>query len=206
MGLHNKGLVAGTAGNISARIPKTNEFLIKPSGISLQFLKPEELVVADLQGNKVSGELPLSIETPMHAAIYRTRRDVQAVVHTHPPTATAFGILEMKILPLQIEMFMRFPDGVPVIPFERPGSKALAEKMHEKIAECDAVILGNHGIVTIGTSIQAACELNEMVEEAAKIQHIVRSLSRGNLKDVDLRTLKRKFASSKNPESSNEEF
>jgi len=100
--LHRQGLVIGNSGNISARLPGTNTLLIKPSGVSLKSLKPEELVVVDLQGNKVKGELAVSIETPIHTAIYRTREDVQAVVHTHPPTATAFGIAKTKILPLQI--------------------------------------------------------------------------------------------------------
>ena len=110
------------------------------------------------------------METPIHAAIYRARKDVQAVVHTHAPTATAFGIARTEILPLQIEMFMLLPRGVPIIPFELPGSKALAEAVRKKIMDYDAVVLENHGIVTVGSTIQAACNLAEMVEEAAKIQ------------------------------------
>ncbi len=199
--LHRKGLVVGAAGNISARIPGTRKFLIKASGVSLEFLKPEELVVTDLQGNKGRGKLCSSMETPMHGAIYRTRKDVRAIVHTHAPTATAFGIIELGILPLQIEMFMSFPDGVPVVPYKTPGSKALAKKISEKLAKCDAVILGNHGIVTVGSTIQAACDLNEMVEEAAKIQLLVMSLTRGNMTGMDLATLKKKFAAGENAEN-----
>jgi L-fuculose-phosphate aldolase len=191
--LHKQGLVVGNAGNISARIPKTDEFLIKPSGVSLEFLKPEELVVVDLQGHKVSGEMPVSMETPIHAAIYRTRKDAQAVVHTHAPTATAFGIAEREILPLQVEMYMRLPNGVPVIPYERPGSRILAKKIQKKIAKYDAVILGNHGIVTIGSTIQAACDLNEMIEEAAKIQLLVNSLGGAGEGEMDLASLKKRF-------------
>jgi ribulose-5-phosphate 4-epimerase/fuculose-1-phosphate aldolase len=73
-------------------------------------------------------------------------------------------------------MFIQLPDGVPIIPFETPGSEALAEKIQKKIANCDAVILENHGIVTIGSTIEAAYNLNLMVEEAAKIQFLVMSL------------------------------
>jgi L-ribulose-5-phosphate 4-epimerase len=168
--LYDHGLVRGTSGNISARIPGTDTFLIKPSGVYLGLLKPEKLVIVDLEGNKMRGELNVSVETPMHAAIYKVRKDVQAVVHTHAPTATAFGIAGTEILPLQIEMFMLLPGGVPIVPFESPGSKALAEAVQKKIADYDAVILENHGIVTVGSTIEAACNLNEMVEEAAKIQ------------------------------------
>jgi len=188
--LHRQGLVIGNSGNISARLPGTNTLLIKPSGVSLKSLKPEELVVVDLQGNKVKGELAVSIETPIHTAIYRTREDVQAVVHTHPPTATAFGIAKTKILPLQIEMFSQLPDGIPVIPFETTGSKALAEKIQKKIVKYDAVILENHGLVTVGSTLESACDLNLMVEEAAKVQFMVMSVAG---KTENLASLKKKF-------------
>jgi len=189
--LNENGLVRGPSGNISAKIPGTDTFLIKPSGAQLKFLKPEELVLADLQGNKVRGEFNVSLETPIHAAIYRARSDVQAVVHTHAPTATAFGIAKTEILPLQVEMFMLLPKGVPVVPFELPGSEALAEAVQKKIADYDAVILENHGIVTVGSTIETACNLNEMVEEAAKIQLVAMTLVGGDA--LDLVKLKEKF-------------
>jgi len=154
-------------------------------------LKPEELVLADLKGNKIRGGLNVSLETPIHAAIYRARKDVQAVVHTHAPTATAFGIAKTEILPLQVEMFMLLPNGVPVVPFELPGSKALAEAVQKKMADYDAVILENHGIVTVGSTIEAACSLNEMVEEAAKIQLSAMTLAGRDA--LDLAKLKEKF-------------
>ena len=175
--LHGHGLVLGTSGNISAKIPGTDTFLMKPSGVYMGLLKPEELVLVTLEGNKIRGESNVSMEMPMHAAIYRARKDVQAVVHTHAPTATAFGIARTEILPLQIELFILLPRGVPIIPFKLPGSKALAEAVRKKIAEYDALILENHGIVTVGSTVEAACNLNEMVEEAAKIQFMTMMLA-----------------------------
>ncbi len=189
--LHAHGLVRGTSGNISARIPGTDAFLIKPSGTRMGSLKAEELVLVDLQGNKIRGELNVSMETPIHAAIYRVRKDVQAVVHTHPPTATAFGIANTEILPLQIELFMLLPNGVPVVPFKAPGSKALAEAVQKKIADYDALILENHGIVTVGSTIEAACSLSEMVEEGAKIQLLAMTLAGRDA--LNLAKLKEKF-------------
>jgi len=189
--LHAHGLVRGTSGNISARIPGSDTFLVKPSGAHMKFLKPEELVLVDLQGKKIKGEFDVSMETPIHAAIYRARKDVQAVVHTHAPTATAFGIAKNEILPLQIEIFILLPNGVPIIPFAPPGSKELAEAIQKKIAYCDAVMLENHGIVTVGSSIETACTLNEMVEEAAKIQLSAMMLSGRDI--LDLAKLKKKF-------------
>lgn len=185
--LHYHGLVRGTSGNISARIPDANTFLIKPSGARMEALKPEELVLVNLQGNKVRGESNVSRETLMHAVIYRTRKDVQAVVHSHAPIATAFGITKMEILPLQIEMFMLLPKGVPIVPFKPPGSKALADAVRKKIANYDAVILENHGIVTVGSTIEGACSLSEVVEEGAKIQLLTKLLTgrdAGNLAEL----------------------
>lgn len=189
--LYDSGLVRGTSGNISAKIPGTDMFLIKPSGVQMKVLKREELVLVDLQCNKMRGELKVSLETPIHAAIYRARKDVQAVVHTHAPTATAFGIAKTAILPLQVEVFMLLPNGVPVLPFKPPGSGALAEAVQRKMMSYDAVMLENHGIVTVGSTVEAACNLNEMVEEAAKIQLVAMTLAgRDALK---LAELKEKF-------------
>jgi L-fuculose-phosphate aldolase len=189
--LCDHGLVKGTSGNISARIPGTDTFLIKPSGVHMGFLKPEELVLVDFEGNKIRGKRNVSAETPMHAAIYRVRKDVQAVVHTHAPTATAFGIAGTEILPLQIEVFMLLPRGMPIIPFKQPGSKALAEAVQKKIADYNAIMLENHGIVTVGSTIEAACNLNEMVEEAAKIQLAAIMLTGKNA--IGWAELKKKF-------------
>jgi L-fuculose-phosphate aldolase len=189
--LYDHGLVKGTSGNISARILGADAFLIKPSGAHMERLKPEELVLVDFEGNKIRGESSVSAETPMHAAIYKARKDVQVVVHTHAPTATAFGIAGKEILPLQIEVFMLLPKGVPIVPFKQPGSKALAEAVQKKIAEYDAVILENHGIVTVGSTVEAACNLNEMVEEAAKIQLTAMMLADGSA--ISWAELKKKF-------------
>jgi len=164
------GFVPGTVGNISARIPSTDTILIKPSGVSMGALKPENLAIVDLRGKQIQGELSLSVETPMHMAIYKTRDDVQGVVHSHAPTATAFGVAGIEILPTLIETFRFIPNGVPVVSFEFPGTQELAEAVQEKIKDFDAVILENHGIVTVGPSIEDACSLTIIVEECAKTQ------------------------------------
>jgi len=189
--LHNHGLVRGTSGNISAKIPGTDKFLIKPSGARMEALEPGNLILVDLHGNKIGRKAQVSLETPMHAAIYRVRKDVTAVIHTHPPTATAFGIAKTEILPLQIEMFLLLPNGVPIVPFEKPGSKALARAVQKSISHYDAIILENHGIVTVGVDIEAACTLNEIVEEAAKIQ--LSTIILAGRDAISLTELKEKF-------------
>ncbi|MEM2947804.1 MAG: class II aldolase/adducin family protein [Candidatus Bathyarchaeia archaeon] len=205
--LYDYGLVVGAEGNISARIPETDRVLIKPSGVSLGFLKAEDLIVVDLDGNRVEGKLTPSIETPLHTAIYRVRNDVQGVVHTHAPFSTAFGIAGTEIIPLQVEMFLYIPNGVPVVPFELPGSKELAEAVQKLVKDYNAVILENHGLITVGSTIEEALLLTRMVEECAKVQ-LVATLLAGKdaisweaLKrklfskagSMDLEALKRKF-------------
>jgi L-fuculose-phosphate aldolase len=205
--LYNYGLVVGIEGNISTRIPGTDKILIKPSGVSMGFLKAEDFIVVDLDGNKVEGKLSPSIETPLHTAIYRVRSYVQGVVHTHAPFATAFGIAGTEIIPLQVEMFLYIPNGVPIVPFEMPGSKELAEAVQKLIVDFNAVILENHGVITVGSTIEEACLLNRMVEECAKVQ-LVATLLAGKdavswetikkkllakAGSIDLEALKRKF-------------
>ena len=104
--LFDERLVTGTAGNISPRVPDTEEVLIKPSGTCLGALKPKDFVVVDLHGKKLKGGLAVSVEAPIHLAIYRTRSDVNGVVHSHALTATAFGIANVNILPLTVESFI----------------------------------------------------------------------------------------------------
>jgi len=205
--LYNYGLVVGTEGNISARIPGTDRILIKPSSVSMGFLKAEDFIVVDLDGNKVEGELSPSIETPLHTAIYRVRSDIQGVVHTHAPFATAFGIAGTEIIPLQVEMFLYIPNGVPIVPFEMPGSRELAEAVQKLIVDFNAVILENHGVITVGSTIEEACLLNRMVEECAKVQLIATLLAGkdavsweaikrkllAKAGNIDLEALKRKF-------------
>jgi len=158
-------------------------------------LKPEDFIVVDLEGNRLEGKLAPSLETPMHTAIYRTRSDVQAVVHSHAPVATAFGIAGTEIIPLQVEMFLYIPNGVPIIPFEFPGSKELAEAVKKLIADFNAVILEHHGIITVGSSIEEACLLSRMVEECAKVQFIATMLA--GKEAIGWETLKKKLLAGK---------
>jgi len=189
--IYDHGFVPGTVGNISARIPNTDTILIKPSGVSMGALKPQDLAIVDLQGKQIQGELSLSVETPMHTAIYRTRDNVQGVVHSHAPTATAFGVAGIEIIPTLIEMFLFIPNGVPIVPFEIPGTQELAEAVQKKIKDFDAVILENHGIVTVGPSIEDACNLNIIVEECAKTQFIATLLAGSDV--ITMEKIREKF-------------
>jgi L-fuculose-phosphate aldolase len=189
--LYGYSLVTGTVGNISARVPSTETVLIKPTGVCMGFLKPEDFILVDMQGKQLEGKQTMSVETPMHTAVYRVRSDVNGVVHSHAPTATAFGIAGIEILPMAIETFMFIPKGVPIVPFEMPGSKELAEAVEKKIKEYDAVILENHGILTVGTTIEDACNLNMTVEETARLQLMATLLAGKDA--ITMETVKKKY-------------
>jgi L-ribulose-5-phosphate 4-epimerase len=175
--LFDSRLVTGIAGNISARIPNTEHILIKRSGSCLQMLKPEDFLTVDLHGRKMKGQGTVSVEGPIHTAVYRVRNEVNGIIHSHAPIATAFGIVGLKIIPLTVESLKFIPKGVPIAPFRKPGTKELAKVVQRNIKGFDALVLENHGILTVGTSIEQAYNLNVEVEEAAKIQFMVSMLS-----------------------------
>jgi L-fuculose-phosphate aldolase len=189
--LYEHGLVTGTMGNISARVPGTETVLIKPTGVCMGFLRPEDLILVSLKGKQLEGSQTMSVETPMHTAVYRARNDVNGVVHSHAPVATALGIAGVEILPVAIETFMFIPNGVPIVPFEMPGSKELANAVQERIKEHDAVILENHGILTVGNTIEEACSLNLTVEETAHLQYMATLLTGKDA--ITMEKLKRKY-------------
>ena len=121
------GLIHGTAGNVSARVPGEEAVVITPSGIPYDTLSPEDLPVVSLHAEIIDGSRKPSSETPMHTAIYRARPNVNGVVHTHSMFATVFSILEKEI-PAMMPPSSAFAP-VPCAPFQLPGSEELAESV-----------------------------------------------------------------------------
>ena len=154
-------------------------------------LKPEDLVLVSLEGKQLEGKQAKSVETPMHVAVYRARSDVYGVVHSHAPVATAFGIAGIEILPVTTETYAFIPNGVPIVPFEKPGTNRLANAVQKRIRKHDAVILENHGILTVGRSIEDARNLNMMIEETARLQFMATLLAGKDA--VTMKALKRKY-------------
>jgi len=175
---YSRGLVVGSSGNISALDPSGDYVVITPSGGNLGKLQVEDLVVVDRKGRKLWGRGKPSIETPMHLAIYEVREDVRAIVHTHAPIATGFSVAGVEVLPVNVESRIYIPRGVPIVPFKPPGTRELAEAVRSRIAEYDAVILENHGVVAVGRTVEEALHLNLIVEECAKVQLVARLLGR----------------------------
>jgi L-ribulose-5-phosphate 4-epimerase len=162
------GLVTWTSGNVSARDPETDYVVIKPSGVRYEDLRPEQLVVLDTDGNRVEGHLRPSSDTASHLFVYRSRPDVNGVVHTHSPYATAFAALGRPLPVYLTAMADEFGGPIPCGGFALIGGEEVGRAVVESIGESSAVLLKNHGVFTIGSTAEAAVKAAVMVEDAAR--------------------------------------
>jgi L-ribulose-5-phosphate 4-epimerase len=148
MELPKNGLVKWTGGNVSARDPETGYVVIKPSGVRYEALRSEDLVIVDVEGQRIEGELNASSDTASHLYIYRHRPDVNGIVYL---TAIAD----------------EFGGPIPCGGFALIGGEAIGQVVVESIGDCPAVLLKNHGVFTVGATAEAAVKAAVMVEEVA---------------------------------------
>ncbi len=165
--LPKNGLVTWTGGNVSGRDPETGLVVIKPSGVRYEDLRPEHLVVVDLQGKCVEGNLKPSSDTASHLYIYRHRPDVNGVVHTHSPYATAFAALGKPIPVYLTAIADEFGCPIPCGGFALIGGEQIGQVVVESIGDSPAVLLKNHGVFTVGKNAEAAVKAAVMVEDVA---------------------------------------
>ena len=160
-------LVTWTGGNVSARDPESGLVVIKPSGIPYDELRPEHHVVVDLEGDVVEGTLKPSSDTASHLYIYRHRPDVNGVVHTHSPYATAFAALGRPIPVYLTAIADEFGCAIPCAGFALIGDETIGQQVIEHIGTCRAVLLKHHGVFTVGPTATAAVKAAVMVEDIA---------------------------------------
>jgi L-ribulose-5-phosphate 4-epimerase len=166
--LPKNALVRWTGGNVSARDPESGYVVIKPSGVRYEDLRPEHLVIVDLDGNRIRGDLNPSSDTASHLYVYRHRPDVNGVVHTHSPYATAFAALG-KPIPVYLTAHAdEFGGSVPCGGFALIGGEEIGQVVVESIGDSRAVLLKNHGVFTIGPTAEAAVKAAVMVEDVAR--------------------------------------
>jgi len=161
-------LVVWTGGNVSARDPETGYVVIKPSGVRYEDLQPEQMLVVDVDGQRVEGELKPSSDTASHLYIYRHRPDVNGIVHTHSPYATAFAALGRPIPVYLTAMADEFGGPIPCGGFALIGGEEIGQVVVETIGDSPAVLLKNHGVFTIGPTAEAAVKAAVMVEDVAR--------------------------------------
>jgi len=176
--LFRRGLISALGGNVSARLPGANEFWITPSGIFKGELTPEDLLKLDLDGNVLDGFGRPSIEWPFHAAIYKVRPDVNAVVHAHNPVTLGLALAGIGLKPITVEAVMVLRK-VEIVPFAFPGTDKLAKLVAEKAASgARAIILQNHGVVALGSNLYDAEAVAETLEEVATAQFVAMALGK----------------------------
>jgi L-fuculose-phosphate aldolase len=170
--MFEKGWIAANDGNISARLPAEDgqgRLLATPTGVCKGMMQPEDLIVTDLDGNKVRGSRACTSEMEMHLTIYRSRPEIQAVVHAHPPAATGFAVagraLNQGILPEVIVSM----GAIPLVDYAEPGTRALSDALRPYIPKYDALLLANHGAVAYAEELMRAYHRMETVEHSARI-------------------------------------
>ncbi len=162
------GLIHGTSGNISMRDEKEDVVAITPSGRDYDTMKPEDITIVDLEGNMIDGAYIPSSETPMHTAVYRARRDVCAVVHTHSLYATVMSMRLADLDRATVPSNMYYP--IHTAPFAMPGSEELAKEAVKALGEQgDVALLQNHGLIATGPSMESAMTCAVYTEEDAQV-------------------------------------
>jgi L-ribulose-5-phosphate 4-epimerase len=165
--LPKNNLVAWTSGNVSARDPDSGLVVIKPSGLKYEDLRPENMVVVDLEGDIVEGNLKPSSDTASHLYIYRARPDVNGVVHTHSRYATAFAALGKPIPVYLTAQGDEFGGPIPCGGFALIGGEEIGKVVVEAIGTSPAILLKNHGVFTVGKNAEGALKAAVMVEDVA---------------------------------------
>ena len=181
-GLHaeltRNGLVAWTAGNVSARVPGRDLLVIKPSGVSYDELDADAMVVCDLDGVLVEGERAPSSDTAAHAYVYKHLPEVGGVVHTHSTYATAWAA-RGEAIPCVLTMVAdEFGGDIPVGPFALIGDDSIGRGIVETLrtSRSKAVLMQNHGPFTVGPDARSAVKAAVLLEDVARTVHVARQL------------------------------
>ncbi|MBS5703938.1 MAG: L-fuculose-phosphate aldolase [Butyricicoccus pullicaecorum] len=170
----DRGLTAGTFGNLSIYNEKENLFAISPSGMNYFKTGPEDVVVMTVDGEKVDGDRKPSSEVDMHRIFYQKRPGIKSVVHTHPRYATTLACLGWGIPPLHYLVAYSGRE-VPCTPYVQFGTYELAQAAFDAMGDCYACILGNHGLLCCGRNIGYTMDVAEQIEFCAQLYYNVRA-------------------------------
>ena len=194
--LPKNNLVAWTSGNLSARDPETNLVVIKPSGIKFPDLRPENMVVVDIDGKVVEGDYKPSSDTASHCVIYRARPDVNGVVHTHSRYATAFAVLGREIPCVTTAMGDEFGGPIPCGGFALIGGEEIGQLVVDtlKNSHSPSCLLQNHGVFAVGKDAKSAVKAAIMTEDNAAVVWIAMQMGTPiTISDEDIAKLHHRY-------------
>ncbi len=164
------GSTRGTGGNVSIRIPDDSLMAVTPSSVKYHELSTQDVCIVDLNGGVVDACRTPSVETGMHAVIYRSRPDVGAVVHTHQIFGSVFALINQPIPALFDEVSFTLGPSVEVVPYGLSGSADLVNNVAGKLSNnANAYIIQNHGIIALGKNLDKAILAAELIEKVAHI-------------------------------------
>lgn len=175
--VHDRGWVAATDGNISVRLDP-RRVLTSPTGISKGMMTPDDLVITDLQGRKLSGRRNPSSELAMHLLIYGRRPEVNAVLHAHPPVATGYAAAGLPLNKALVSEVVIGLGCIPVAPYGTPGTPELTEALEPLVGHYDSILMANHGVVTYGPDLLTAFFRMETTEHFARVALVTEMLGK----------------------------
>jgi L-fuculose-phosphate aldolase len=178
--LYERGFIPACDGNLSVRLD-TNRILATPKGFCKGMMSPEDLVITDVEGQRIEGNHEPSSELAMHLLIYKRRADANAICHAHPPIATGFAAAGVPLdKPLLAEMVVTF-GRIPLAPFALPGTSQVPWSLEPLVGEYDAILMANHGVVTYGVDLISAFHRMDVVEHYARVSLVTELLGKQSL-------------------------
>ena len=186
--MSRKGFVVGTSGNVSLHFKDSEGrdlVAITPSGRDYDAMKPNDIVMVDLEGQRVEGELTPSVETMLHTGIYKVREKVNAIIHTHPVYGSILAVAGLEIPAILDDQVTQIGGEIRVAPYALSGSPEMTGNAIAALGPRNAVLLANHGAISVGRNMREAFTMCQLLEKTAKIYVFALSLGKVNVVPTD---------------------
>ncbi|HUV52266.1 MAG TPA: class II aldolase/adducin family protein [Dehalococcoidia bacterium] len=194
--MSQRGFVVGTAGNVSMRLNDLDGrqlMVITPTGKHYDSTSVADMVVVDFKGNVIEGQHTPSVETMMHVEVYKTRKKVNAVIHSHPVFSSAIAVAGLEIPPIVDDQITYLGGGIKVADYALSGSQDMVQNVISALGPRNAVLMSNHGALCVGRDMREAFTNLEMLEKTAKIYISVLSIGKLTALPVEAIEVQRAF-------------
>lgn len=191
-----KGLVVGTSGNVSLRfkdLDGRDVVAITPSGLRYDIMRPDDIVVVDLEGQRIEGGLAPSIETMLHTGIYKARKKVNAIIHTHPVYGSVIAVAGVEIPAILDDQVTQIGGEIRVAQYALSGSPEIVRNVIAALGFRNAALLANHGAIALGRDLWEAFTVCQLLEKTAKVYLLALGLGKANPLPADAAELERAF-------------